>query len=80
MEPRTTHWLVRMSAVLMGLFLMLFGGPMSVTIASMSEPKVSVAVKVIALMMVGGAALFGAFLIYVGMRKARRAGNVVAAG
>lgn len=79
-EPRATHWLVRMAAVLMGLFLMLFGGPMSVTIARMSDPKISVAVKVISLMMVGGAALFGAFLIYVGMRKARRASSVVAAG
>lgn len=52
---------------------------MSVTVARMSDPKVGTAIKVIALMMVGGAALFGAFLVYIGMRKQRRGSTVVAA-
>ena len=45
---------------------------MSVTMARASDPKIGV-VKIISLVIVGGAAPFGAFLIYIGMRNKRGA-------
>ena len=71
-EPRATHWLVRGAAALLGLFLMLLGGPLSVHMACTPDPKVGAAVRVISLLIVVVGALLGAFLVCVGMRKPRR--------
>ena len=71
-RPRTTHWLVRGFATLLGLLLMFFGSLLCVTAAGSNSPKVDATTEVVCLAILLGTTLFGAFLIYIGMRRPSR--------
>jgi hypothetical protein len=69
--PRTTHWIVRAIATLFGLALFLFGTLVTLTTLRLNNPAVSDAMQTTMIGIFSGVTLFGAFLIWVGMRRTR---------
>ena len=67
--PRTTHWLVRGIATAFGLLLFFFGSLLAVTSAGIDNPKVNAVTEIVSLAILLGTAIFGAFLVYLGMRR-----------
>jgi len=71
-RPRTTHWLIRGFATLLGLLLMFFGSLLCVTAAGSNSPKIDATTEAVCLAILLGTTLLGAFLIYIGMRRPSR--------
>jgi len=69
--PRTTHWIVRGLATLLGLGLFSFGTLVCLTVARMDIPRVSRTMHVVTLVIFAGVTVFGALLIWFGMRRPR---------
>jgi len=67
--PRATHWIVRAVATLLGLGLFLFGTLLTITMAKMNRPDFGQATVIVTWAILGGVVLFGAFLIWVGIRR-----------
>jgi hypothetical protein len=69
--PRRTHWIVRGVATILGLGLFLFGSLVALTTLRMNSPQVSGNMRIVMVVLFGGMTLFGAFLVWVGMRRPR---------
>jgi hypothetical protein len=68
---RTTHWIVRAIATLFGLALFLFGTLVTLTTLRLNNPTVSDTMQTVMIGIFSGVTLFGAFLIWLGMRRPR---------
>lgn len=69
--PRKTHWLIRGAATLLGLGLFLFGTLVAVTIPRINPAQINGTTSIVMMAIFAGVILFGAFLIWVGMRQPR---------
>lgn len=69
LPARPVHWLVRGAATSLGLFLLLFGSLLLTTLARRPLPSATTAVHVTMLVIFGGVAMFGGYLVCVGVRR-----------